>query len=63
MAATYSLSSKVMAIADATDSSHAADADLPPLQYASSNHTQRYPHNGNEQEGSSMGGTQSSVLA
>ena len=63
VAATYSLSSKVMAIADATDSSHAADADLPPLQYASSNHTQRYPHNGNEQEGSSMGGTQSSVLA
>ena len=63
VAATYSLSSKVMAIADATDSSHAADADLPPLQYASSKHTQRYPHNGNEQEGSSMGGTQSSVLA
>lgn len=63
VAATYSLSSKVMAIADATDSSHAADADLPPLQYASSNHPQRYPHNGNEQEGSSMGGTQSSVLA
>ena len=29
VAATYSLSSKVMAIADATDSSHAADADLP----------------------------------
>lgn len=67
VAATYSLSSKVMAIADATDTSHAADADLPPLQYAkqyaSSTPAQSYPQNGNEQEGSSMGGLRSSVLA
>lgn len=67
VAETYSLSSKVMAIADATDTSHAADADLPPLQYAkqyaSSSPAQKYHQKGNEQEGSSMGGTQSSVLA
>lgn len=63
VAATYSLSSKVMAIADATDSSHAADADLPPLQYASSSPAQKYHQNGNEQERSSVGGLQSSVLA
>lgn len=67
VAETYSLSSKVMAIADATDTSHAADVDLPPLQYAkqyaSSTPAQKYHQNGNEQEGSSMGGTQSSVLA
>ena len=67
VAATYSLSSKVMAIADATDSSHEADADLPPLQYAkqyaSSTPAQKYHQNGNEQERSSVGGLQSSVLA
>lgn len=67
VAETYSLSSKVMAIADATDTSHAADADLPPLQYAkqyaSSSPAQKYHQNGNEQERSSVGGLQSSVLA
>ena len=67
VAATYSLSSKVMAIADATDTSHAADADLPPLQYAkqnaSSSPAQRFTQNGSEQERFLMAKMQSRVLA